>query len=406
MKEFDLIVIGGCSAGLAAAISAKRNHPELNIAILEKLPRVGKKILATGNGRCNLTNLNALSHPYHNAGFAEFALNKYSPEKVIGFFGSLGLMTRVDGERRVYPRSNNAASVLDALRFETEKLGISVFCDTTVSDIRKKNGRFSVNGEYLAEKIIIACGGKSSPSQGSDGSIFDAVRSLGHSFTPLYPALAPLICAKGETKALKGIRASGVELTARCGDKIIGASAGEILFTDSGISGIAAMELAAAVNENVKSKTFTDIDFLPELSEKEMAGYLREVKNIKGNLPMDELLTGILPKMLGIHICKVKKLYKQGGRISSLDDGTLVLLSKALKKFTVSVEGTRPFADSQVTRGGVKISEIDERTMKSRLCPGLSFAGEIIDVDGGCGGFNLQWAWSSGLLAGEMIKEN
>ncbi len=401
-KKYDLIVIGGCSAGLAAAINAARLYPKMRIAVLERMPRIGKKILATGNGRCNLTNENALSHPYHNAEFASAALKKYPPEKIKELFGSMGMLTKADSEGRVYPRSNNASSVLDALRFEIEKNNIDVFCDKTVKEIIGLNGRFIIDGEFSAGKIIIACGGVSSPSQGSDGSVFNAVKSLGHKFTPLYPSLVPLNTANGETKALKGVRASGVKLTARNDKSDIAESYGEILFTDSGISGIAAMELASAINECAKVNTFTDIDFLPEIGLKELTEYIKNLKNIKGNLKIDELLTGIIPKMVGIQICKAIKLYSGEKTVSALSDSECSLIAKAIKKFTLKITGTRGFADSQVTRGGINIKEINPETMESRLCKNLYFAGEIIDVDGGCGGFNLQWAWSSGLLAGEL----
>ncbi len=402
MKNFDLLVIGGCSAGLAAAVNAKRFQKGLNVAVLERLPRIGKKILATGNGRCNLTNANALNHPYHNSEFASYALKKYPPESVISFFESMGMLTRADNEGRVYPRSNVASSVLDALRFEIEKLGISVFCDTAVSEIKKTKDGFVVNNEFSARKIIIACGGKASPAQGSDGSAFNAVKSLGHSFTPLYPSLVPLVSSSVETKPLKGIRASGVKLVAEINGRTIAESSGEILFTDSGLSGIAAMELAAEINENVKSKTFTHIDFMPEMSIDELAVYIKNHREIRGNLAIDELLTGILPKMIGIQVCKANKLYSSEKKISSLSYSDCMNLAKKIKDYSLRITGTKDFKDSQVTRGGIKVNEINPETMESRICRGLYFAGEIIDVDGGCGGFNLQWAWSSGLLAGEL----
>lgn len=402
MRNYDVIVIGGCSAGLAAAINAKRLHENMNIAVLEKLPRIGKKILATGNGRCNLTNENALVHPYHNHKFASVALEAYPPGTVKTFFESMGMLTRTDGEGRVYPRSNVASSVLDALRFETEKLGINIFCDTAVSKIKKSEDGFIIDNEFSAKKIIIACGGKSSPSQGSDGSIFDAVKNLGHSFTPLYPSLVPLIASSTDTKPLKGVRASGVELVAQADGRKIAESGGEILFTDNGLSGIAAMELAAEINENVKKKTFTNIDFMPEMTVDELYEYIGKQRKIRKNLPIDELLTGILPKMVGIQICKVIKLYKSGKMIASLTDNDCRSLAMNIKNYSLCITGTKDFRDSQVTRGGIKTTEINPDTMESTICRDLYFAGEIIDVDGGCGGFNLQWAWSSGLLAGEL----
>lgn len=403
MRKYDLIIVGGCSAGLAAAVNAARLHPELNIAVLEKLPRVGKKLLATGNGRCNLTNYGAVSHPYHNLDFALTALEEYPPEKVVEFFGTMGLLTKADSEGRVYPRSNTASSVLDALRLEAEKLRINLICDTPVFQIEKKSNGFVINGEFSCEKLIISCGGLSSPSQGSDGSAFEAVKKLGHSFTPMLPSLVPLVSAPGETKALKGVRASGAKLTAECG-KVIGTSCGEILFTDNGVSGIAAMELSAAFGEALRSNknpAYLNIDLLPEMTQTQLTDYIKSLRIIKSGKSADELLTGILPKMTGIQMLKSAGIYGRKN-ISAFSDADCVKLSEQIKNYRIRITGTKDFRDSQVTRGGIRVSEIDGGTMKSLLCENLYFAGEIIDVDGGCGGFNLQWAWSSGLLAGEI----
>lgn len=401
MKKYDLIIVGGCASGLVAAINAKRLHPQARIAVIEKLPRVGKKLLATGNGRCNLTNINALSHEYKNRDFALFALQKYSPDTVTEFFASLGLLCRADSEGRVYPRSNVASSVLDALRFEAEKLGTEMIFNTPVTDIKNKNG-FIVNGEYFADGVIIACGGKSSPSQGSDGTGYLLAQKLGHHVTELKPALVPLVAAdKNAIKPLKGVRAGGVKIEIKCGDETA-SSQGEILFTDSGISGIAAMELAASICD--KQKAFTSIDFLPEMTFEELNEYIKKLRYIKENRTLDDLLTGVIPKSLGIQICKACGLYKSDRKIQTLSDNECITIARKVKNFTLEISGTKGFADSQVTSGGIATSEINRKTMESRLVKHLWFTGEIIDVHGGCGGFNLQWAWASGLLAGEMIS--
>ncbi|MBQ4626830.1 MAG: NAD(P)/FAD-dependent oxidoreductase [Clostridia bacterium] len=404
MKNYDLIIIGGCASGLAAAINCKRLYPQKRIVILEKLSRIGKKILATGNGKCNLTNLEACSHAYRNKVFADFALNRYNPQKVIGFFESMGLICYADSCGRVYPESNTASSVLDALRFEAEKLEIEIKCDFPVSDIRKENGRFVVNGELCGEKIILATGGKASPSQGSDGSGYPLAKRLGHSLTSIHPALVPLTVSGEITKSLKGIRARDVELTLENGE-VLRKSRGEILFTENGLSGIAAMELAAdseiSIND-VKKNTFTHIDFLPQYSENEVLNYLKKLCIIKNNMPLEHFLSGVLPKQLGIIICKASGVYKSERKAGSLTDGELKTISKAIKDFSLKVTGTKGFLNAQVTCGGVPVHEIDPETMQSKKCSGLYIAGEIADVDGACGGFNLQWAWASGMLAGEL----
>lgn len=404
MDKYDVVVIGGCSAGLVAAINAKRRCASLKIAVVEKLPRIGKKLLATGNGKCNLTNLNALEHGYVNKGFADYALGQYTPEKVILFFESLGLLTYADSCGRVYPESNMAASVVDALRFEIERLGITVYCDMPVSEVCKTKNGFTVNNRIFCNKLIVSAGGKSSAPQGSDGSGFALAESLGHTITETVPALVPLCASPEITKPLKGVRVRNAALTLK-GESVITESVGEILFTDYGLSGIAVMELAADAQKyinDVKRNPFTHIDFLPKMSSNDLFEYLKNLSNIKGFCTLDNLLTGILPKAVGIAVCKACKLYNSDKKISSLTEKDMRVISEKIKNFPLEISGTRGFANSQVTSGGVKTDEIDEKTMKSKICDNLYFAGEIIDVDGGCGGFNLQWAWASGMLAGEL----
>lgn len=403
MKSYDFIIVGGCSAGIVAAINAKRLNPGTKVAILEKLSRIGKKLLATGNGKCNLTNLYASEHGYTNNDFASYALSKYNPEKIADFFESLGLLCYADSCGRVYPESNTAASVVNALRFEIERLGIDVYCDTPVTDIRKKKD-FVINNEFTCKKLLIAAGGKSSPSQGSDGSGYALAKMLGHSVTNLYPALVPLCASPEITKPMKGVRVRNVDITLK-GDKKIAQTSGEILFTEYGISGIAAMELSAKAQkyiDTVKRNPFTVIDFMPQMAYNELIDYLKNLNKIKGFCNIDNLLTGFLPKAVGIAICKAAKLYKSDRLISELDEKEIRIIAEKIKNFSLEVTGTKGFANAQVTSGGVSVKEIDEKTMQSKICDGLYFAGEIIDVDGGCGGFNLQWAWASGMLAGEV----
>ncbi len=403
MKTYDLIVVGGCSAGIVAAINAKRRNSDLKIAVIEKLPRIGKKLLATGNGKCNLTNETAAMHDYVGKEFAEYAFEKYSPQKVKEFFASLGLLCYTDSCGRVYPESNTASSVVDALRFEIERLNIDVYCDTAVTDIKHKTD-FVINGEFICKKLIIAAGGKSSPSQGSDGSGYALAKSLGHGITKLYPALVPLCAFPEITKPMKGVRVRNVTLTLK-GDKKVAQTSGEILFTDYGLSGIAAMELAAVAQkyiDSVKHNPFTIIDFMPDMSYNELVDYLANLNKIKGFTDIDNLLTGFLPKAVGIAICKACNLYKSDKLISELNEKDIRKIAEKIKNFPLEVSGTKGFKDSQVTSGGIKTNEIDNKTMQSKICRNLYFAGEIIDVDGGCGGFNLQWAWASGMLAGEL----
>ncbi len=404
MKNYDLVVVGGCSAGIVAAINAKRLSPQKKVAVIEKLPRIGKKLLATGNGKCNITNLYALEHDYVGKGFAQYAQNRYNPDEIVSFFEGLGLICYSDSCGRVYPESNTATSVVDALRFELERLGVDIVCDTPVTDIKKNGAEFIVNNEYRCSKLILAVGGKSSPSQGSDGSGYPLAKKFGHGVTDLVPALVPLCGSPEITKPMKGMRVREVALTLK-GDKILAKTQGEVLFTEYGLSGIAAMELAASAQkyiDSVKCNPFTIIDFMPKMTYNEMIEYLQTICKIKGFCTMDNLLTGFLPKAVGIAVCKVANLYKGDKRIDELTLKEIKLIAEKIKNFPVEISGTKGFVNAQVTSGGIKTDEIYPETMQSKKCKGLYFAGEIIDVDGGCGGFNLQWAWASGMLAGEL----
>lgn len=403
MKRFDLVIIGGSASGLTAAINANRLHPNIKIAIFEQLPRLGKKILATGNGRCNMTNTNAFGHTYRNDEFAKSVFEKYPPEKVIDFFSSLGLLTYCDESARVYPRSNTASSVLDCLRFEIENSDIDVYTELKVEKITSKDDGFLINDSFSCDKLIVACGGKASPSQGSDGSMYPVLKKLGHSVTMLVPSLVPLNSRPENIKSVKGLRASNVFLTLE-GKRNEYASKGEILFTDTGVSGIAAMELASFAERELRNgfDPILHIDFVPEYDKNELAEYISRLAVIKQNQLLENLLTGILPKQIGIMLMKNAEIYISDGRIGTMSENMISLLVNEIKDFTLDILGTRGFANAQVTSGGIDVSEICSDSMKSKIISNLYFCGEVADVDGGCGGFNLQWAFASGLLAGEL----
>lgn len=393
MKAYDIAIIGAGASGLAAAIEAKRTAPQKTVAVFEHLPRVGKKILATGNGRCNLGNLTADTHAYTNRSFAQHGLTEYNAESLIDFFESMGLFTRADSEGRLYPLSNTAASVLDALRFECERLGVQFFCDYKVSSIKKDNHIFSINGEYNAKKVIVACGGKSSPAQGSDGSGYPLLKALGHNITPLAPALVQLVTDTAKIKALKGVRASA-RLTLSTG----GETKGEILFTDYGISGIAAMDLSRYISPD--KKAFVTIDLLPDFDVKKAKSAVFAAVTHNPDQPCEYLLGGLVPKALGTAVIKATLGFLPKSAKEINEDGAKKIALE-LKGFTLTLKGTKSFNDAQITRGGADVRQFDRRTMMSKKVDGLYACGEILDIDGACGGFNLAWAFASGRLAGK-----
>ena len=417
MERYDVMVVGGCASGLCAAIQAARTNKGASIAVLERLPRVGKKILVTGNGRCNLSNVHTPTHPYHNAIFAKPALEKYCVDKTLSFFKSLGLLTTEDSEGRIYPMSNTAASVLDALRLETQRLGIDLLCDTTVNNIKVlEDGCFELdctqtetknhtNIRYFSDKIIVATGGKASPVQGSDGSGYPLLKQLRHSITPVFPALVQLNTDNTYTKQLKGIRVS-TNISVEINGKKESSANGEVLFTDYGLSGIAAMEVSRCAAEyfatGKKGSCCAVLDLAPQLNAEELTQFLTDLATANPGLPLDKFLIGILPSKAGQVVCKASGLYKLSVDIGSLTSEQINALAQIIKALRLDITSTRGFHQAQITAGGADISEFHAHNLSSCKVKNLYACGEVLDVDAGCGGFNLQWAWSSGLLAGEL----
>ena len=397
---YDLVIIGAGASGMAAALSAKKENPKAKVLILEALPRVGKKILATGNGRCNLTNFSATPESYGNP-FVASVIKQYPPEKIVSFFSSIGLESVSDSESRVYPMSNMASSVLDCLRFEIERLGIEVLTETKAESVKSVNGIFIINSKIRTKKLIVSAGGKASPSQGSDGSGYELLRSLGHRITPLYAGLVQLT-VKENLRTLKGIRVkAGVTLENKSG-KALDSSSGEILFADYGLSGIAVMDISRSVkNENC----ICELNVLPELSAADVYTFIERSKKRNPSQSAEDALTGIIPRMLGHYLIKMVGL-SADIRLSELKEQQIHSLADKLKHLTFNVTGTKGFDNAQITVGGADVTEFNEATLESRKVRGLYCTGEILDVDAPCGGFNLQWAWASGLAAGTAAAKS
>jgi len=372
---YDIAVIGAGASGLAAGITAGRTGAR--VLLLERMPRAGKKLLATGNGRCNLGNQNALEHPYHNKEFAAPALEKFGGCEA--FFDSLGMAIQEDGEGRLYPRSNMAASVLDALRFGAERAGCELRRDCPAASIEPARGGFLINKNISARRVIIAAGGCAAPAQGSDGSGFSLLRSLGHSIVEPRPALVQIKSDSPLLPMLKGLRVRA-EIKIERDKKVLRRAEGEILFAQDGLSGIAAMEVS---REAQKGSTAV-LDLLPEYSIDELTGLLSRWREACPGYSEVQLLTGLMP-----------------GRVAGAVGKNAGGLAYACKNFTFKITGTRGFEHAQVTAGGAEVSRFAPGTMQSRSVPGLYACGEALDVDGGCGGFNLHWAWASGALAGQ-----
>ena len=400
-KMKEILIIGGGASGMAAAIRAAED-PEHRVTLLERQARVGRKLLSTGNGRCNLTNLAAAPAHYHgeDSSFCAPALKAYPPERVLNFFAGLGLKTVTEYGGRVYPMSDHAASVLDVLRLGLERPNITVRTGTPAEALRCRAGGFRVlaGGETLsADAVIVACGGCAGSKLGGVTDGYQLLCSVGHSRTALYPALTQLRTATDYPKALKGIRAEGT-LRLLDGETVLGETRGDVLFTETGLSGTAVFELSRLVSG--REKLTASLDFFGESGETLYAALLERRARWPEN-PANSILTGTVQSRLGQMLCKYAGI-SGGDSIAALTDAQLRTLARAMADFRLPVTGVSGFETAQVTAGGVKTSEFDPLTLQSRLVPGLYACGEVVDIDGDCGGYNLQWAWASGLLAGEL----
>lgn len=373
-------IIGAGASGMAAALAAAENKNN-TVVLFERQARVGKKLLATGNGRCNLSNLKANQASYHGQqpDFTAHALTAYGVENTLQWFEKLGLLTVAEESGRVYPYSDQANSVVDVLRFALEQDNIDLKLGFEVTKIKKNEQGFLVKSRedaVLCDRLIVACGGLAGTQLGGSMSGYHLLHSFGHRLTQLRPALVQ-IKTTDSVAALKGVRANCKAQILKNG-AVFAESTGEIQFTDYGISGPVIFEISRDVCTPGKDWTCR-LDFLPGISREKLCGMIcREG---------EEMLTGILHNRLG------KVLAKAGGYDKNQ-------VCEIVKNYELRLQETMGMDKAQVTAGGVFTDEFDNRTMESKLVPGLYACGEVLDIDGDCGGFNLQWAWSSGRCAG------
>ena len=404
-----IAIIGGGAAGMMAAITAaKMSKNKCEIILIEHTDRLGKKILATGNGKCNLTNRRIEAKVYrgNNPVFAMEALKYFGFEDTVKFFEDMGLKLR-EKNGYFYPYSEQAAVVNDVLRLELERLGIKVYLSADIEKIIYEKDEFELlvrgAGRLTCSRLIIATGSKASPKTGSDGSGYVLARSLGHRIIKPLPALVQLVCKESFYKSIAGVR-SDAKVTVDIGGDVF-SERGELQLTDYGISGIPVFQLSRyVVGALDKREAFaTCIDFLPDIAHKELMDFLKKQAKLRGKT-VEEVLNGLMNKKLSVLIAKECKL-SPGTEFARIKDRDFYVLTDKIKNFKVEVTGSKSFDMAQVCQGGVDTTELDVRTMESRLCKGLYFAGEIIDIDGACGGYNLQWAWTSGYLAGKAAAE-
>lgn len=404
--EWDVAVIGGGASGLAAACAAGQQGAKT--VILERGDRVGRKLLATGNGKCNLSNT-AAGNPdcyfSENRDFIGRVLVHCSPDQVLRFFRSIGLLTRTDSEGRMYPYSEQASAVLDVLRSAAETRRVTELCNFDVQQVRKNNNMFVLRGKdgqtVSARAVIVACGGPAAPANGGTDAGAALLRALGHPVTSMRPSLTPLKTDEKLTRPLKGLRVK-CSVTLMQGARPVGTETGELQFGEGQLSGICIFQLsrkAGVLLAQGAKDVYISVDLMPGFAPEETRSLLNTRRSMKTRTA-DAYFTGLFAKKIGFELMRGCVADPAKRTIGELTSKELAALAERCRDWRFPVTGTGTYAAAQVTAGGARLDCFDPKTMASLKMPGLFACGEVLDADGLCGGFNLQWAWSSGLLAG------
>ncbi|MBU3876780.1 NAD(P)/FAD-dependent oxidoreductase [Faecalicatena sp. AGMB00832] len=398
-----IAVIGGGASGLMAAVTAAENGAE--VLLLEHKDRVGKKLLSTGNGRCNFTNLKQEPVCYHseNLLFPWQIIEKFNAQQTIAFFLKLGIYSK-NRNGYLYPHSDQASAVLDVLRMEAIRLHVDIQTEVHCREIQPVKKGFKIctdQGAFSADKVILAAGSKAAPASGSDGSGYTLAKKLGHRLIPVLPSLVQLCCKENFYKGIAGVRANG-RVSIYVDGECQAADTGEIQLTNYGISGIPVFQVSryASIGLYEKKEVTAVLNFMPDFSREQFITFLKNRISSRPQKTMEEFLVGLFHKKLSdlwLKLAKIERSKKAG----DCTEAEITRLSALIQGFRTEVTDTKSFEQAQVCRGGVDTKEVHAETLESLYVPGLYFAGEILDVDGICGGYNLQWAWSSGYVAGK-----
>ena len=394
-----IAVVGGGAAGMMAAIQAAASGAA--VSLYERNDRVGKKILSTGNGKCNFSNEKMGLEYYHGSGKAlwEAVYTSFDIAQTKEFFTSLGMRIK-ERDGYLYPASEQASTVLDLLRYELERQHITIHTETKIKEIHREKDQFILKPSGDAyDAVILACGGSAAPGTGSDGNGVLLVKRLGHAVVPVVPALTALRCQESFFKQVAGVRCDA-SLVLRVAEKEVCRERGELQLTDYGLSGIPTFQVSrhAAYALQEKKPVTVTISFLPDYDESTCASFFQERLAAHGQEKMECFLTGIVNKKINHLLLKLSGI-GQGERAEEVSEASFRRLWKLYCGLEVTVAGVNPFDKAQVSAGGVDCREVTTSLMSEKI-PGLYFAGEILDIDGLCGGYNLQWAWSSGAVAG------
>ena len=408
-KQYDVAVIGGGPAGMMAAIQSAQSS--LRVVLLEKNKQLGKKLLLTGGGRCNLTNaefnLKNLVANYHNGEFLFHAFSVFGPRQTIEFFEKLGIKTKIENNTRVFPGSGKAQDVLEALKKDLEKNKVEILYNSEITDAKKVKNKIKKiilsDREIVAGKYVLATGGKSYLQTGSDGFGYKLAEKLGHTVIKPKPSLSPIRLKEEWIKNLQGISLKNTGINVFQNNKKQVSEDGEIMFTQSGISGPAALNISGKIGDLLeKGETKIFIDLFPDLNQDEILKSFEEILKKYPKQIIKNILCEFAPERFAETFLDVLKINKN--RIANnMSKTEKNIITKNLKNFEMTAEEILGFDGAMVTRGGISLKEINHKTMQSKIIDNLFFAGEIIDVDGKTGGFNLQMCWSTGFIAGKNI---
>lgn len=397
-------IVGGGASGMMAAIVAARSSGQVKVLLFEHKDKMGKKILSTGNGRCNLTNELMCPECFRSEDMeaVETVLGQFGYEQTILFFETLGLITK-SKKGYIYPRCEQAVSVLEIFMLELRRLGVEMHTDVHVTELLRGKKGFRIlteNGSFHADRVILSAGGRAAKVLGSDGSGYTLAKKMGHSIVPVVPALVQLRVKNHPFSKASGVR-TDAKVTALIDGNSVASDTGELQITNYGISGIPVFQISRYIARGLyeKKRAQVGIDFIPEVSEAEVYQFFLERMKGREEMSAGEFLTGIFQQKLIPEILSLAGIHVRG-RVKELDQKTIRRLAYHCKNVIVSITDTNGFDNAQVCAGGVRLSEIEPGTMQSRYVKGLYLTGELLDADGICGGYNLQWAWTTGYIAG------